>query len=77
MRSHPGRVSYFLLRSGWFGFVRRFGFVLGRCGTLVGGGYATTVGVAGVSGRAGVAVLLGLLRGGLALQAFSMPGYLL
>jgi len=33
--------------------------------------------VAGVCGRAGVALLLGLLRGGLALQAFSLPGYLL
>ncbi len=30
VRSHPGRVSYFPLRSGWFGFVRGFGFVLGR-----------------------------------------------
>ncbi len=26
MRTHPRRVSYFPLRSGWFGFVRGFGF---------------------------------------------------
>jgi hypothetical protein len=25
-RTHPGRVSYGTLRSGWFGFVRKFGF---------------------------------------------------
>ncbi len=77
VRSHPGRVSYFPLRSGWFGFVRGFGFVWGGCGSLVDWGCATMVGVAGVCGRAGVAGLLGLLRGGAAFHAFSMPGYLL
>ena len=53
------------------------GLFWGGCGSLVDEGCATTVGVAGVSVRAGVALLLGLLRGGLAVQAFAMPGYLL
>ena len=77
MRSRPGRVSYFPQRSGWFGFVRGLGLFWGGCGSSGDGGCATTVGVAGVFGRAGVALLLGLLRGGLASQAFLMLGYLL
>ena len=76
MWSHPGQVSFFPLRSGWFGFVRSSGLFL-RAGASVLERFATAEGVAGVFRGAGVALLPGLLRVGLDLQASSMPGYLL
>ncbi len=57
--------------------LERFGFVSWNLTPQSGLSCLTILAWSVVSVRAGVVALLGLLRVGLALQAFSMPGYLL